>query len=407
LLALDGIKILDLTRIGPGPFCTWILGDLGAEVTKVEAPPAAEPRQAGLFQLTVGKSEERERTIAHWTTNRNKKSIGLNLKSEEGLRIFYQLAERTDVVVEGFRPGVAKRLGIDYESINKINPGVIYCSISGYGQDGPYRDLPGHDINYISIGGALNLIGERDGQPIIPLNLLADYGGGGMHAAVGILSALIARGKTGEGQYIDLSLMDSVISLLTDTTVSYFQHGVELKRGELVLGGSYPYYNVYKTKDGKFITIGCLEPGLWENLCREIGKEEFIPFHFEHKHTFRPPEGKKWEEISSYLKQLFLTKTRDEWFNILSQKDIPVGKVYSLDEVFTDPQVLHRKMVVEVEHPTEGKIKQVGTAIRLSNTPAKIRSQPPTLGEHTEELLLELGYSRDSIGMMRKRGIIS
>ena len=407
MLALEGIKILDLTRAGPGPFCTWILADLGAEVIKIEAPLTAGARQAGLFQLTVGESEQSKRMVAYWATNRNKKSIGLNLKSEEGLRIFYQLAERTDVVVEGFRPGVVKRLGIDYESINKINPRVIYCSISGYGQDGPYRDLPGHDINYISIGGALNLIGERDGQPIIPLNLLADYGGGGMHAAVGILSALIARGKTGEGQYIDLSLMDSVISLLTDTTVNYFQHGVELKQGQLALGGSYPYYNVYKTKDGKFITIGCLEPGLWENLCREIGKEEFIPFHFEHEHTFHPPEGKKWEEISSYLKQLFLTRTRDEWFNILSQKDIPVGKVYSLDEVFTDPQVLHRKMVVEVEHPTEGKVKQVGIAIRLSDTPAKIRSQPPTLGEHTEELLLELGYSRGSIGMMRKRGIIS
>jgi len=398
ILALGGIKILDLTWQGPGPFCTMILGDLGADVIRVNAPLAVRVRASG---------EASKRDILYQAVDRNKKSIGLNLKLEKAQRIFYQLAEGADVVVEGFRPGVAKRLSIDYETINKINPRIIYCSITGYGQDGPYSNLPGHDINYISVAGALNLIGDRDGQPAIPLNLIADMGGGGMHAAVGILSAFIARDKTGKGQYVDISLTDSVISLLTTRAADYFRYGVTFKRGETALGGGYHYYNIYETKDGKFVTIGCIEPWLWENLCQEIGREDFIPFHFEDDHLVRLPEGKKREEISSYLKQLFRTKTRDEWFKILSRKNIPIGKVHSWDEVFTDPQVLHRKMLIEVEHPTEGKIKQVGIAIKLSDTPGEIKSPPSMLGEHTEEILAEIGYTRQGIDELRRDGAIS
>ncbi len=403
--ALDGITILDLTRTGPGPFCSMILGDQGAEIIKIEATTAVGARQAGASQSPTG--EARRREVIYQAVHRNKKSIALNLKSENGCHIFYQLAEKSDVIIEGFRPGVVKRLNIDYETITKINPGIIYCSITGYGQDGPYRDLPGHNINYISIGGALNLIGDSNGQPVIPLNLLANLGSGGTQAGVGILSALIARSKTGKGQYIDISLTDTVISLLSYVTSGYFQHGVIIKRGETALGGGYPYYNVYETKDGKFITLGCIEPRLWENLCREIGKEDFISFHHEADHCLHKPEGEKWQEISSSLKQLFLTKTRDEWFELLSQKDIPIGKVYSLDEVFTDPQVLHRKMVIEVEHPTEGKIKQVGIAIKLSDTPGRVSSLPPLLGEHTEEILTGLGYNKQKINELRQEGIIN
>ncbi len=406
MLALEGIHILDLTRAGPGPFCTMILGDLGAEVIKVETPTAGT-RQAGLGSGRSPLGEAGRREAVYQAVNRNKKSIGLNLKSEDGRRIFYELARKADVIVEGFRPGVVKRLGVDYGAVTKINTRIIYCAITGYGQDGPYRDLPGHDINYISIAGALNLIGDRNGPPVIPLNLIADYGGGGMNAVIGILSALIARDKTGRGQYIDISLTDSVISLLTVITANYFQHGTGLKRGEFAVSGAYPYYGIYETKDGKFISIGCLEPWLWENLCRVIGKEDFIPFHFVPEHFLSPAEGKNWQEISSYLKQFFLTKTRDEWFELLSQKDIPIGKVYSLDEVFADPQVLHRGMVIEVEHPTEGKIKQAGIATRLSETPGKVRSLPPILGEHTEEILVGLGYNKHRINELRQRGTIN
>ena len=226
-----------------------------------------------------------------------------------------------------------------------------------------------------------------------------------MNAAIGILSAAIARGKTGKGQFVDISLTDSVISLLPDIAFDYFRFETRPNRGETALGGGYPYYGVYETKDGNFITIGCLEPWLWENLCREIGKEEFIPFRYERVHRSQPPNDKAWEETSSYLKQLFLTKTRDEWFDILSQKDIPVGKVYSLDEVFTDPQMLHRNMVIDVEHPTEGKIKQVGIGIKLSDTPGKVRNPAPMPGEHTDEILQRLGYSEQRISQLRQEGV--
>lgn len=404
MLPLEGVRVLDLTRQGPGPFCTMILGDMGAEVVKIEAPPALGARQAGLLQSPTG--EKGRRDAIYNAHNRNKKSIALNLRVEEGRQIFYKLSEKTDVIVEAFRPGVVNRLGIDYEAMKKINPKVIYCSITAYGQDGPYRGLPAHDVNCISMAGALNLIGDMNDKPVIPLNLLADFGGGGSNAVIGILSAIIAREKTGNGQYIDISLTDSVISLLTFEAGDYFQHGVVLKRGEHVVGGAYPYYNVYETSDEKYITIGCMEPWLWENLCRAIGREDFIPFHLEAEHRLHKPEGKEWDEISSSLRQLFLTKTRDEWFGILSKKDAPAGKVYSMDEVFTDPQVLHRKMVIEVEHPTEGMVKQVGISIKLSETPGTVRRLSPLLGEHTKEILTALGYGNEKINELLQEGII-
>jgi len=405
MLALEGIKILDLSRGYPGAFGTWLLGDLGADVTNIEAPTGARKQQALQTQSSI---EEERRRAAYDSCNRNKKSIWLNLRSENGRHIFHQLAEKADVIVDGFRPGVVKRLGIDYPTISKINPKIIYCSMSGYGQDGPYSEMPGHDLNYIAMGGALNLIGDSDGKPVIPLNLVADVAAAGLYGTIGILSALIARGKTGRGQFIDISYTDGVLSMLAfRVTAPYFQDGIIQKRGETTLSGAYPYYDVYEAKDGKFITIGCIEPWLWENLCREIGKEEFIPFHFEWEHFSCPPQDGKWQEISSQLKQIFLTKTRDEWFELLSQKNIPIGKVYSLDEIFTDPQVLHRKMVIEVEHPTEGKIKQVGIAIKLSDTQGKVRSPSPMSGEHTEEILADLGYNKQRINELRQEGTIS
>jgi len=376
-----------------------ILADLGAEVIKIAPPLSANARQVV--------REPNKRAVAFEAVNRNKQSILLNLKSNKGRNIFYRLVKKADVVVEGFRPGVAKRLGVDYPALEKLNPQIIYCSITGYGQDGPYRDLPGHDINYISLAGALDPIGSISGYPTIPLNLLADYGGGGKDAAIGIMSALLARSKIKKGQYIDISLTDSVISLLTESVLDYyFESGVGIRRGEHPLNGGFPYYNVYETRDKKYITIGCMEPWLWENLCRAIGKEEFIPFHFKLEHYLHPPEERAWQEILSFLRVLFLSKTRDEWFDYLVQKDVPVGKVCTLDEVFANPQVIHRKMIVEVEDSIEGKVKQVGIAIKLSDTPGAVRSLPPVSGQHTEAILATLGYSRGEISGLRKEGIV-
>jgi len=402
MLALEGVKILDLSRLIPGTFCTMLLGDLGAEVLKIEAPGVNE--FMGSARSLQG--EENRKKAAYYAPDRNKKSVVVNLKSEAGREIFYRLSRHADVIVEGFRPGVAKRLRIDYETISKLNPKIIYCSLSGYGQDGPYHAFPGHDINYIAMAGILGLIGFSGGSPVIPLNLVADFAGAALYGALGISIALVARNKTGKGQYVDTAYMDGAVSLMTWFTCGYFFDGSMLKRGESWLHGAYPYYGVYETKDGKHITIGCLEPHFWENLCRFLGKEEYIPYHFALEHTFHKPEDEKWDEIRSSLKQIFLTKTRDEWFELLIHNDVPAGKVYTPDEVFSDPQVLHRQMVIEIEDPTLGKIKQVGIAPKLSSTPGKVRSLSPLPGEHTDEILQELGYKREEIENLRQEGVV-
>lgn len=401
MLALEGIKILDMSGLAPGALCTMILGDLGAEVIKVESTTPSPLAGGG----PSPQGEERRKEAAYFALNRNKKSIAVNLKAEAGREIFYRLARQADVVVEGYRPGVVKRLGVDYDTISKMNPRIVYCSLSGYGQDGPYSRFPGHDVNYISFGGALGLIGPRDGPPVIPLNLVGDFAGASLFGVIGILAALMARNNTGKGQYVDIAYIDGVISLMGFFAVDYFRTGIVPKRGESPINGAYPFYGVYQTKDGGYISLGCVEPHFWENLCRLLGKEEYIPYNV--AYTFIAPKDKKWEEISSYLKQIFLTKTRDEWFNLMIEKDIPVGKVYSLDEVFSDPQVLHRQMLIEIEHPALGKIKQVGVAPKLMGTPGRVRSLSPLLGEHTGEILKELGYSDAEIENLRREGVIA
>jgi alpha-methylacyl-CoA racemase len=398
MLALEKIRILELTPLAPGEFCTMILGDFGAEVLKVESP-------AGKLTLAL-QGEVNRKEAAYNPLDRNKKSIVLNLKSQAGRQVFYRLAQQADVIVEGFRPGVVKNLGIDYDTISKLNPRIIYCSLSGYGQNGPYSAFPGHDINYISTGGVLGLIGPSGMPPVIPMNFIADFAGASLYGVIGILLALAARNETGRGQYVDVAFTDGVISLATFMSHGYFLHGAIPQRGETMLHGAYPYYGVYETKDGKYISIGCVEPHFWENLCRILGKEEYIPYHVSMEHFLQKPEGEKWAEISAYLKQSFLTRTRDEWFELLIQNDIPAGKVYTLDEVFSDPQVLHRQMVTEVEHPTFGKIKQAGIAPKLSQTPGKVRTFTPLTGENTEEVLRGLGYSREEIDNLRQEGTI-
>jgi len=404
MLALEAIKVLDLTHLPPGGLCTMILGDLGADVIRVEALPGVGGRGAVIGLSPMG--EEGRREAAFDALNRNKRSIGLNLKSDKGRDIFYKLAQTADVVVEGFRPGVVKRLGVDYEKIRSINPGIIYCSLSGYGQDGPYSNRSGHDVNYISMAGALNLIGYPDRPPVVPLNLLADFAGASLHGVIGILAALVARGKTGRGQHLDIAYTDGAMSVLAWFISNYFSRGIMFDRGETWLHGAYPYYGVYEAKDGKYVSIGCLEPWFWENLCRALGKEEYISYCISPEHFLHKPEGEKWEEISSYLKQVFLTRTRDEWFDFLVDKDVPVGKVYTFDEVFNDPQVLHRQMVLEIDHPTLGKVKHPGIAIKLSETPGKVRSLAPIFGEHTDEILRELSYSKSQIEELRQSDII-
>ncbi|MCL5289860.1 MAG: CoA transferase [Firmicutes bacterium] len=389
-LPLEGIKVLDLTKLLPGPFCSMILADFGAEVVKIEQPGKGDyVRRYPPFNKGFGS--------IFLALNRNKKSLSINLKEPAAKEIFYRLVQNADVILEGFRPGVAKKMNIDYDTLKKINPRLIYCSISGYGQDGPYAHKPGHDVNYLGYAGVLGLTGHATVGPVLPGVQIADIGGGALMAIIGILLSIIARRYTGKGQYVDISMLDGLISWLVPVAGSYFIDGIAPGLGETRLTGKYACYGVYQTKDGGYITLGAFEEHFWKRLCRYFGKDEYIAYQY---------VDEKQNELFAFFREQFAVRDRDEWVVALEEQDICCGPVYNLAEVFNDPQVLHRMMISEIEHPCLGKIKQLGFPIKLSATPADLYLPPPSLGEHTEQILTELGYSRVQIGEYRKNGLI-
>jgi crotonobetainyl-CoA:carnitine CoA-transferase CaiB-like acyl-CoA transferase len=393
--ALEGIKIIELARVAPGEFSTMMLADMGADVLKIETPPT-DP------------GEIDQRRAAYTFYNRNKRSLALNLKTAEGQGIFRKLATDADVIVEGFRPGVMKRLGGDYETVAKLNPRIIYCSLSGFGQDGPYRDYPAHDMNYLSLAGMLGLIGDADRKPAIPLNVVADYAGASMHGALGIVLALFARERTGRGQHVDVSYLDTTVSLLAATPNMryFFSDGMAPRRGEGFLSGTYPYYAIYEARDGKLLTIGCTEPWLWENFCKAIERPQFSRFARKPDQFVRGANAEE-EAARREIEGIIKSRDRDEWFDRLVKADVCVGKVYDVDEAVNDPQVLHRQMVVDVEHPRHGKVKQFGIALKMSDTPGEIRSAAPYTGEHTDEVLGSLGLSPAEVRALREKKVVA
>jgi crotonobetainyl-CoA:carnitine CoA-transferase CaiB-like acyl-CoA transferase len=392
MLALEGIKILDLSRLAPGPFCSMLLGDMGADVLLIEAP--AEGKMAAMIGARGGDAGKAQ---AYNSLARNKRSMVLNLRDQEAREIFYRLADSADVVIEGFRPGVVKRLGVDYDTLKERNPRIVYCSLSGFGQTGPYSRLVGHDINYISIGGALGMIGWPDQPPAIPMNIIADFAGGGLHAAYGIMVALFARERTGKGQYVDIAMSDGVMYLLASLTGSVLMGAESPGRGTTILNGSAPFYGVYQCSDGGWISIGSLEPHFYANLCKAMGREDLIP------HQWDPS---KREEMAAHFRRQFASKTRDEWHKILMQTDVCVGPVYSLEEALDDPHNRARGMVVEVEHETYGKVPHLGIGTKLSDTPGSVRTTAPMTGQHTDEVLSSLGFDAPAIASLRERGVV-
>lgn len=386
---LEGVKILDLTRLLPGGYATLLLADMGAEVLKIEDP------WQGDYIRDLGPKVEGGDSAYFCALNRNKKSFRLNLKEPQGREVFYDLVKSYDILIEGFRPGVMEKLDLGYKNISLLNPGIVYCSLSGYGQDGPYRLRPGHDINYISIAGALGLTGRKDGDPVMPAVQVADIGGGAILSAVSILAAYINRQRTGKGQYIDVSMLDGVVSWLTMYISAYLAGGEKPGCGKMQLNGGQICYEVYRTKDGKHISVGNLERKFWEEFCRASGRTDLLNLQFRGEN-----------ECFEAMGQFFSSKTRAEIVEMFNGVDTCIEPVLDIDEAIEHPQVVHRGLITELKFPGGERVKTVGHPVKFYGADWEKDSLPPSPGQHTEEMLTKLGYNRDQIKTLQLHGII-
>jgi crotonobetainyl-CoA:carnitine CoA-transferase CaiB-like acyl-CoA transferase len=394
--ALDGIRVLDLTRLLPGGFCSLLLADFGADVIKVEdtgagdyirfSPPhyeGAEPSASGALFLAL---------------NRGKRSIRIDLKTDPGREVLKRLVRDADVVLESFRPGVLDRLGVGYEVLRGVNPRIVYCAITGYGQDGPGRDRSGHDMNYLGLNGLLGLTGEAGGPPVQSGGQIADLGGGALTAALGIMVALHERERSGEGQLVDCSMFDGSLAWLALVAADYLAGGRPPRRGRLPLAGGLTCYRPYACADG-YVTLGALEPKFWAAFCKGLGREDLL------SHAFDPPGSDAHRAVS----EIFAARTREQWRAFASQHDCCLEPVLELEEALDSELVEAREMVVELDQPGVGRpVRLLGPPFKLSRTPAQPGRAPgPALGEHTDEVLAEAGLSAEEIASLREGGAVA
>ena len=396
MTALEGLRVLDLSRLLPGGFCSLLLADFGADVVKVEdtgmgdyvrwAPPYYEG------------AEQSARSALFLSLNRGKRSIRVDLKSERGKEVLLRLVKDADVVLESYRPGVLDRLGVGYERLRQENPRLVYCAITGYGQDGPYRDRAGHDMNYLGLVGLLGLTGDEDGPPVQAAGQIADLGGGALMAAFGILAALRERDRSGEGQFVDISMADGALSWLAMVAARYFAESDPPRRGELELAGSLVCYRPYRCSDG-WVTLGALEPKFWQAWCRGVGREDLIEFQFD-----RPGSA-----THRQVEDIFLQRTRDEWQAFAAEHDCCLEPVLELDEALDSELVRARAMVSFLDQPGVAEpVKLLGVPVKLSRTPGDANSRPgPALGEHTREVLLEAGFGEEEVGRLLDGGAVA
>ena len=393
--ALEGIRVLDLTRALAGPFCTLMLGDYGADVIKIEIPGSGDDTRHW------GPPFIGEESAYFLSINRNKRSLTLNMRDPQAKEIFLKLAKNSDVVVENFTPGVMERFGLDYEAVNKINPKIVYCSISGFGQDGPYRNRSAYDQIMQGISGLMSITGEPDGEPQ-KIGIAVTDIGAGMWSAFAIMAALRHQEREGEGQYIDVSMMDSQVAWLTYQAGYFFATGKAPGR----MGAAHPTlvpYQGFMCNDGKYVNVAVGSERIWERFCQAIQKEELRDNpdfatngdRVNHRSTLVP-----------LLQELFLTRSSAEWIEDLLAGSVPCGPINDLADVFSDPQVLARQMYVEMPHPSLGSIKQTGLPIKFSRTPGSLERHPPLLGEHNDEILAELGYKKDDIKQLKDQAVI-
>jgi len=394
-LPLSGYRVLDLSRILAGPYCTMILGDQGAEVIKVERPGTGDDTRTWGPPFAGGES------AYYLCCNRNKKSVVIDLKDPAGLELVRELAKVSDVFVENFTPGLTKRFGLDYDTLHKLNPRLVYVSITAYGQDGPYRTRPGYDMVLSAVGGLMWITGERNGNPCKVGVAITDVLTG-VYAAGAITSALLWRERSGRGQYLDISLLDVQVAGLANIASNYLVAGQEAARWGTAHESIVPY-QVFKTKD-RPIAIAVANQKLWVNFCRLVGKEDWLD---DPRFESNPKRVENREILLPLINELFAQKTCDEWMELLVDAAIPCGPVNNMQHLFADPQVRHRRMIAEIPHPTIGTLRLTGIPIKYSETPSSVRLHPPLLGEHTDLVLTEtLGYSSDKIDSLKAQGTI-
>ena len=376
---LAGIRILDLTRLLPGPVTTLHLADLGAEVIKIEDP------QVGDYARTLGTGQGEDSAYFRMI-NRNKQGLRLDLKKPEGVEVFMRLAREADVIIESFRPGVMDKLGVGYAVIAAVNPKIAYCSISGYGQDGPYKDLAGHDINYLGYAGVLDQIGSAGGNPAIPNFQIADLLGGAMTAAMGILAVVIEAQRTGQGRYIDVSMTDSVLAHTYFAMLRLNDAGQSAPRGTDLLSGGLPCYATYRCADGKHMAVGALEGKFWKTACEVLGHPDWLK--------------RQWDaSLRGELAELFATRPRDEWASLFAAVDCCITPILSPEEALANEQILARKMVVQ-----EDGLTQFAPPLKMSGFEFSIRQAAPKSGEHNASILAAAGYSADEIQCLESAG---
>jgi formyl-CoA transferase len=383
---LAGLRVLDVTQVMAGPFCCQVLGDLGADVVKVEPPDRGDQSRR-----SMGFSMKGEDTAAFLAVNRNKRSAALNLKDAAHRDAFHRVAAGADVLVENFRPGVTARLAIDYDTLSQINPGLVYASISGFGQTGPYAMRPGFDLIAQGVSGVMSVTGDPGGEPVkcgIPVSDLA----AGLFCAIGILAALRARERTGRGQHLDTSLFEGALALSIWETAELWATG----RVPEPLGSAHRLtapYQALRTRDGH-ITVGGNNERLWERLCEAVGRQDLTE-----DPRFRDNDArmKHRAELAGELESALVERDTGEWVEALLDAGVPCGPIHDYSQVVEDPHTLAREMVVEVDHPVEGAMRALGIPLKLSDTPGEIRRPAPLLGEHTEEVLREAGLGPDEI----------
>lgn len=383
---LAGIRVLDLTRLLPGPVATLHLADLGADVIKIEDP------LVGDYARTMGKGTGEDSAYFRMI-NRNKRGLRLDLKQPEGVDVFLRLARDADVVVESFRPGVADKLGIGYEAVRAVNPRIAYCSISGYGQDGPYRHLAGHDLNYLGYAGILDQIGPAGGDPAIPNFQIADLLGGALTAAMGILAAVVEAQRTGQGRHVDVSMTESVLAHAYFAMLRVNDTGRSAPRGTDLLSGGLPCYSVYGTADGRHMAVGALEPKFWKTCCETLGRPDLIARHW--------VSGAEAAELKAELAAIFATRTRDEWAALFADADCCVTPVLSLEEALVDEQARARGTVFVADG-----LRQFAPPLKVSEFEFAVERPAPKVGQHSAELLAEAGFSPADIDRLQAADVI-